>query len=76
MAKCETKNAPTYVLELSKIEADALFAILQFVGGPPRETRRGLIDIIRRALTDSGVQDDGDDISRDAGGILFEEISK
>lgn len=67
MASARKKSKVTEVIEsviltLTQEEAETLHAITYRVGGDPRTTRRKHVDSIRRALTETGIDRDTDDI--------------
>lgn len=56
MATCTTKQIEEtrYVLELTKDEAQALRDVLGHVSGHPKTSRRGLCDLVLKALESAG----------------------
>ena len=57
-------------LLLTPEEASALMKVLEFVGGSPHASRRGLVDQIYRALKEAKVDHGPDDVSRNIPGII------
>lgn len=60
MAKATSKKTVTEVtLTLTPAEADVIRDILDFVGGEPKLTRRGLAQNVSEALAAAGVEGSG-----------------
>ena len=50
-----TNPKHTVVIEMSRVEAESLLALMPSIGGYPDTTRRGDIDAIGQALREAGV---------------------
>lgn len=76
MAKATATNVRrTITLVMSEDEAEALQAVLAYVVGDERKSRRGLINGIISALYDLNVDDRTDDIDRTSA-ITFKDNGK
>lgn len=64
---------PGITLTLTEDEAAAVLTVLQFVGGHPKTTRRGLVDKVAKSLDSLRVSKHARDVRVDPGGVRFHE---
>ena len=64
----------SFILTLTREEAETLLRISKMIAGDPKNSRRGHVDSIREALEDLGVEDIGASITEHClyNGIYFQ----
>ena len=73
-AKFIVPELPCVDLSLTRSEAQVLQDILQYIGGDPKTSRRGLADSVSKALTEIGVV--ASDLPDMVGGVRFANTFK